>query len=110
MCLASLNLSSSTTPTLPESNRDPCPRPAIAKATDNNITALAFVAGEEDSMTDGYFVWRHEIYDPQMKELSLIRDEITARHAEALRRELEPIECQISELAKENTTRLGGPN
>jgi hypothetical protein len=60
-------------------------------------------------MNEGYFKWRHEVYDLRMRELHQLKDETTARHQEALRRELEPIERQIADLAAENTARLGGP-
>lgn len=60
-------------------------------------------------MSEAYFKWRDEVYSPRMRELHQNKSEITARHQEALRRELEHIEQQIADLAAENTSRLGGP-
>lgn len=60
-------------------------------------------------MNEGYFTWRHEVYDVRMRELYDLKNEITARHQEAMRRELEHVEQQIADLAAENTERLGGP-
>jgi flagellar biosynthesis/type III secretory pathway protein FliH len=60
-------------------------------------------------MTEGYQQWRDDVYSPRMRELHGLKNEITARHQEALRRELEHVEQQIADLAAENTERLGGP-